>query len=250
MSKPHEATSAKQPLSVFRRLANRLGWGEPPRWCPVCARASRRFRPAGVVPRADAKCPHCGALERHRLAWLHLSQHTDLFDGRAKKVLHIAPEKAFAPRFAERLGAGYLTADLLDPRAMVKMDITAISYPDDTFDVILCSHVLEHVPDDRRALRELHRVLKPDGWAIINVPLTAEPTYEDLAIIDPRERLKAFGQADHVRRYGPDFEERLREAGFNVGVINAGELVSKEEATRQGLTEAAGVIFHCTKPPR
>jgi len=133
------------------------------RFCPVCGRKSRRFAAYGVVPREDAKCMNCGALERHRFVWLFFERMTDLFDGGPKKVLHIAPEHAFKA-LKKRLGDGYLTADLNNPRAMVRMDITDIQFPSDTFDVIYCSHVLEHVPDNRRAIRELYRVLKPKGW--------------------------------------------------------------------------------------
>lgn len=234
---------------MFRRLLNPWGRSGQERWCPVCDHASRRFRPAGVVPRPEAECPRCGALERHRFVWLYFTKHTDLFDGRPKKVLHIAPERAFETRLKERLGSGYLTADLLDPRAMVKIDITNIAYPDQSFDVVYCSHVLEHVPDDRRALSELHRVLKNDGWAIINVPITAPSTYEDPSIVDPNERLKAFGQEDHVRRYGPEFVDRLRAAGFQVKVATVEELHPAAERLRLGLSPASGEIFHCTKRP-
>lgn len=199
------------------------------------------------MPRENAKCPHCGALERHRFAWLYFTRQTDLFDGRPKQVLHVAPERPFEPRFRKRLGPGYLTADLLDPRAMVKMDITRIAYPDQAFDVVCCNHVLEHVPDDRRALEELHRVLKDGGWAILNVPITAEATYEDASIVDPLERVKAFGQKDHVRRYGPDFVDRLRAARFNVKVATVADLHPEAERLRMGLNAASGEIFLCTK---
>jgi SAM-dependent methyltransferase len=98
----------------------------------------------------------------------------------------------------------------MNPRAMVRMDITDIQYPKDTFDVIYCSHVLEHVVDDRKAMREFHRVLRPDGWALLLVPITVEKTFEDPSVTDPEERLSVFGQEDHVRCYGPDYVERLR----------------------------------------
>src|SRR5262245_43853142 len=106
MSIAHASTTPEPPVPLWRRLLTRWGRNQAERWCPVCARGARRFGAAGAVPRADAKCPHCGALERHRLVWLYLTQRTDLFDGRARKVLHIAPERAFAPRFAQRLGEG------------------------------------------------------------------------------------------------------------------------------------------------
>jgi hypothetical protein len=216
------------------------------RWCPVCEHSSRKFRSFGEVRRQDAKCPRCGALERHRLTWLYLCRCTDLFDGRAKRVLHVAPEQWFEGRLKKRLGAGYLTADLVDPHAMERMDITRIPYPDETFDVVYCSHVLEHVPDDRRAMREFRRVLKPQGWAILLVPISASHTLEDPTITDSAERRRLFGQADHVRRYGPDYTERLQEAGFRVTILQPWDIVARADAVRMGIGPATGEIYRCT----
>jgi SAM-dependent methyltransferase len=190
---------------------------------------------------------HCGALERHRLLWIYLTDRTNLFDGKPKRVLHVAPERWFALRFKNQLGEGYITADLHDPGAMVKMDIMDIQYPDETFDVIYCSHVLEHVSDDRKAMREFFRVLKNDGWAILTVPITASETYEDPSIVDPDEREKAFGQKDHVRRYGPDYVDRLRDAGFEVTITKVDDLVPEEQRAELGLTYFSGEIHYCTK---
>lgn len=213
----------------------------------MCGESSRRFRPFGIVPREDAQCVRCGSLERHRLTWLFLQKKTDLFDGKPKKILHIAPEQCFESRLRVRLGGNYLTADLYNPAAMVKMDICDIQYPDQSFDVIYCSHVLEHVLDDRQAMREFLRVLKRDGWAILNVPVTSEKTFEDSSIVNPKERLKAFGQEDHVRRYGPDYVERLRDSGFTVEITKVGDLATIDEAVRMGLTSASGEVYLCTK---
>jgi predicted SAM-dependent methyltransferase len=202
-----------------------------------------------VVPREDALCAHCGALERHRFLWLYILKRTDLFVDSTKKMLHVAPEKCFESRLKKWLGGNYLTADLADGRAMVKMDITNIEYPDESFDVIYCSHVLEHVQDDKKAMKEFFRVLKANGWAILIVPIASElkKTFEDSSIVEPRERLKAFGQEDHVRKYGPDYVDRLREVGFNVYVIKVDDIVQKDEAIRMGLTSACGEIYSCTK---
>jgi SAM-dependent methyltransferase len=172
---------------------------------------------------------------------------SDLWDGRPKKVLHIAPERSFESIFRKRLGDGYITADLLDRRAMVKMDVTDIQYPNEFFDVIYCSHVLEHVQDDKRAMKEFYRVLKHDGWAILLVPITADRTFEDPSIVDPSERLRVFGQQDHVRRYGPDYIDRLRETGFRVRVSHVSDLFEKDDRVRMGLTAASGEIYYCTK---
>jgi len=217
------------------------------RFCPICEKSSARFCQEGVVPRDDARCRHCGGLERHRFLWLYLADRTDLFDGKPKAMLHVAPEPWFEPRFRKRLGSNYVTADLFNPQAMVKMDVTDIKYPDESFDVIYCSHVLEHVPDDRRAMREFHRVLKKTGWAILLVPITADVTFEDPSITDPKLRLKMFGQEDHVRRYGRDYGDRLHDAGFRFELTEVKDIADDEGATRMGLTPAAGEIYYCTK---
>jgi SAM-dependent methyltransferase len=162
-------------------------------------------------------------------------------------MLHVAPEACFEPLFRKRLGAGYISADLLNPRAKVKMDVTNVEYPDEFFDVIYCSHVLEHVPDDRRAMREFYRVLKKDGWAILLVPITAESTVEDLTIVNPLDRLRLYGQEDHVRRYGPDFVDRLKDSGFKVKVSCASDLFDRDKLTLMGLTSETGDIYYCTK---
>lgn len=242
------------PLPLLRtaRAARDLALGTlyrgTARWCPVCRRSSRKFLPFGAqAVRPDARCPSCGALERHRLMWLYLERRTDLLDGAPRRMLHVAPEQCFEPRFRARLGAGYLTADLLDPHVMERMDITRIPHPDESFDVIYCSHVLEHVPDDRRAMREFHRVLKRSGWAILLVPITADRTVEDPAVTSPAERLRLYGQADHVRRYGPDYLDRLRDAGFEVTVTGVPDLLAPDEALRMGLGRSSALIFHCRK---
>jgi len=230
-----------------RRFVRNIPYLGTARWCPVCERHSRCFRPFKHHHNREAICIHCGALERHRFLWLYAQAHTDLFDGRPKRVLHVAPERCFNEKLRRRLGEGYLTADLMDKRAMVAMDIMAIQFPDATFDVVYCSHVLEHVPDDRRAMREFCRVLKPDGWAILLVPITADTTFEDPSVVDPAERLRLFGQEDHVRRYGPDYVDRLQEAGFDVAEVKVHHLFSEEAARRMGIVRGAGWIHHCTK---
>lgn len=141
----------KTPLKYMRNIAREIPYYGKGRFCPVCGKSSRRFRQFGRVPREDAKCNHCGSLERHRFFWLFVSRRTNLFDGNPKKMLHVAPESCFETKLKQRLGDNYLTADLFNPRAMVKMDITNIDYPDQSFDIIYCSHVLEHIQDDRKS---------------------------------------------------------------------------------------------------
>ncbi len=238
---------AKHSYRGIRRLLRELPYRGAGRDCPVCGKSSRKFREVGVVPREDAQCVHCKAMERHRLVWIFMSQRTQLFDGEPKKMLHVAPEECFLARLRNLVGIGYLSADIASSLAMVKMDITDIAYPDGHFDAIYCSHVLEHVQDDRKALREFHRVLRKDGWAILNVPITTQTTYEDPAIVSPQARLAAFGQEDHVRRYGTDYVDRLREAGFSVHAYTPADLAKKEDIVRMGLTAASGEIYFCRK---
>jgi SAM-dependent methyltransferase len=219
------------------------------RFCPVCGKQSKKFAACGVVvPRDDAMCTYCGALERHRFIWLFFKKMTNLFGRNPKKMLHIAPEPAFEAPLRKHLHNGYLTADLNNPNAMVKMDITDIRYPNGTFDVIYCSHVLEHVPNDRLAIREFYRVLKPDGWAVIMVPISCQNrTIEDLSVSDPVKRLKLFGQKDHLRIYGHDFLDRLVEAGFNVRVFIPSDFLQEKEIFIMAISKEAGEIYYCTK---
>ena len=218
------------------------------RYCAVCDHQSKRFLPYGVEVRSDALCPFCRSLERHRLVIRFLREKTNLFDGAPKRFLHVAPERSLERVFSRALGSGYLTADLFDDGVMEKMDITNIQHADASFDVVYCSHVLEHVPDDRKAIREFYRVLRPTGWAVLNVPVTAEQTFEDPTITDPKERERLFGQHDHVRRYGPDYKDRLEEAGFSVSVVYPSDFMTPDEVETQGVAnDATGEVFFCTK---
>ncbi len=219
------------------------------RYCSFCQSRVRFFASVGDIPRPNALCPVCGSFERHRLVWLFFRKHTNLFDQNPKSMLHIAPEPQIERKFKKIPNLRYLTADLFNPAAMVKMDITDIQYPDNSFDVIYCSHVLEHVPDDRAAIRELYRVLKSDGWAVLLIPITVERTLEDPSVSDPAERERLFGQEDHVRRYGRDFRNRLEEAGFHVQGIPALDLVDREQIESMGVI-ACEEVFLCKKNPQ
>jgi SAM-dependent methyltransferase len=215
-------------------------------YCPCCETRLRRFKPYGVVPRPNALCGVCGSLERDRLMYLFLTQRTNLFDGQRKKLLHVAPEPELVGLFRSKDYIEYLSADLFDVSAMVKMDITDIQFGENTFNIIYCSHVLEHVPDDRRAMRELYRVLKPGGWAILQVPITADKTFECPSITSPRERERLFGQHDHVRRYGPDYKDRLADSGFSVTVDNFAKSFEGKLAIELGVNPNE-TIFYCRK---
>lgn len=231
-------------LRTARDMVYRVAYRGTGRWCPLCESHTRRFRPFGIeYKREQAMCVHCGALERHRLVWLFLERRTSAFTGR-QSMLHIAPEPCEI-RIKRKVGRGYVSADLLDPTVDVRLDITRLPYPGGAFDVVYCSHVLEHVDDDLAAMREFRRVLAPAGLALFLVPITAAETFEDPTITDPRDRLLAFGQNDHVRRYGPDFVERLEQAGFRVQTITAADVVDPLEIAVMGLEEA-GEIFLAT----
>jgi SAM-dependent methyltransferase len=187
--------------------------------CTVCGGTFRRF--LGVGARPEGRCPGCGSVERHRLAALVLREHTSLFT-RPTRLLHFAPERGLSRIIRHAPTVEYVTADITPGKADRVLDITDIDCPDDSFDAVICSHVLEHIPDDLKAMRELRRVLRPGAWAFLVVPFDPKltETYEDATITSPEAREKAFGQWDHVRWYaGTDFDSRLREAGFTVDAV-------------------------------
>ncbi|MDE5624516.1 MAG: methyltransferase domain-containing protein [Alistipes sp.] len=236
------------PRPVLQRLA---GWAVPLAGvlykgrgveCPVCGARYRKFMPYGYVrPRANALCPRCLSLERHRLLWLYLSRETDLLHT-LPRTLHIAPEvcilRHLKPCFATHPDR-YLTADLESPLADLHFDVQQLPLAAASVGAVICNHLLEHVADDRRALRELHRILRPGGWGILLSPvdLGRESTYEDDTVTDPAERTRIFGQYDHRRIYGRDYAERLREAGFDVDDIDYAAALTDAERRRYALPE-------------
>ena len=219
------------------------------RYCPVCNSWVKKFDSFGFRRRPDAQCPVCKSLERHRFVWIFFQKSTNLFDGNPKKMLHFAPEPGLSRRFQKIPSLDYVSADLDDKKAMVKMDISNIDFPDASFDMVYCCHVLEHVEDDRKAIREIFRVLKEDGQAFILVPVTVEKTFEDLSVKDPRQREELFGQSDHLRRYGVDFSDRLTDAGFKVTVLFAPDILTKTQIDKfgRGLVYEKERIFVCRK---
>lgn len=204
--------------------------------CPCCGGKFRALLPAGLAHRPNARCPRCGSLERHRLIWLYLQKKTDLF-AIPYKVLDVAPEEILQRKLRVIPNLDYLSIDLASPLAMKKMDITKLELPDASYDVIFCNHVFEHIPDDRAAMRELRRVLKPGGWAILQTPIDLQRavTDEDPSITDPQELLRRFGQADHVRMYGRDFFDRLKDSGWKVSRERFIDSLTKDEVARYAL---------------
>lgn len=199
---------------------------------PIDGKSYRSFLPYGYGhQRENVLAPGTLSLERHRLLWLFLKEKTNFFSA-PLKVLHFAPEQAFYRRFRELDNLDYTTTDLHSPLADVKADICDLPFEDNSFDVILCNHVLEHIPDDQKAMQELYRILKPGGWGVLQIPqdLNREHTFEDDSITDPAERARIFGQYDHVRIYGRDFFDKLRSVGFKVTEEAMAGQMPKEKA--------------------
>jgi SAM-dependent methyltransferase len=244
-----------QPLAIrawfgLRPIVRMAFFGRA-RYCPVCGSHCRRFLAHGPPSRSiqDVVCPACLSHPRLRLAWLFLSTRTDLLDGHPRRVLHVAPEPALTDLLRRSRNIEIESADLDSPHASVTLDITRTDRESASFDVILCSHVLEHVEDDRQAMRELFRVLRPGGWVMIQVPISSKPTFEDPSITDPAERERLFWQADHVRLYGLDISERLTKAGFEVETVFGDQLVASDQLEKMGIYPR-DVVFLCRKRAR
>lgn len=217
--------------------------------CPVCEKSFQKFLPYGRInPRENALCPNCMSLERHRLMWMYLKDRTKFFE-KSFHVLHIAPEACFIKRFEKIHGDHYITADIESPLAKVKMDIHQIPFEQNTFDAVLCNHVLEHVRDDIKAISEINRVLKPGGFAILQVPFfnpVGPATLEDATITDKRQREKIFGQDDHVRKYGEDYPDRIKKGGLQPIADHYIDEISEEVRKKFGLSQGE-IIYGGTK---
>lgn len=214
--------------------------------CPCCGGRFNKFLPAGIKQRLNALCPACGSLERHRLLWIFLKQHTNFFTD-DMKVLDIAPTPFLQSRWIRRKNLEYISLDVSSPEAMLYSDVTRLAIKQGSFDCFLCYHVLEHVPDDAAALHELYRILKPGGWAIIQSPVDykREKTFEDPQA-SPEDRSRLFGQKDHVRIYGRDYKDRLGSAGFLVDVIEMKDIIEEKNITFYGLLKDEK-IYYCRK---
>ncbi len=216
--------------------------------CPCCGWNLRAFTHGGTSLRVRelGYCPRCNSKARHRRWWLFIQQNTDLFSS-PLRLLHIAPNYCLSRRFRKLPNLDYVGVDLHHHRNItIKMDLPAAPIPSAVFDAVLCIHVLEHIPEDRRAIHEMYRVLKPGGWAGISVPIRLDQkTYEDPSITLPEERERAFGETVHVRYYGNDFADRLTEAGFNVKFYPGAE-VDPLSRQKYGLRDDEN-IFYCTK---
>ena len=216
---------------------------------PIDGRNFKNFLPYGYgKQRSNVLSPSTLSLERHRLLWLYLKNETDFFSA-PKKVLHFAPEQAFYKLFRNQKNLDYTTTDLYSPLADVKADICNLPFENDSYDLILCNHVLEHIPDDTKAMQELFRVLKPGGMGIFQIPqdLSRAETFEDNSITDPKKRAEIFGQYDHVRVYGRDYFDKLRSIGFTVIEEDYTKKLSPELVEKYCLAPGE-IIPVCYKP--
>ena len=216
---------------------------------PIDGKSYRKFLPYGYENvRENVLAPGTLSLERHRLFWLYLTQDTSFFT-KPQKVLHFAPEQAFLKRFRKLDNLDYTTTDLNSPIADIKADICSLPFENNTYSFIICNHVLEHIPDDTKAMQEIYRVLAPGGTAILQVPYDANriQTFEDNSITDPKERAKIFGQYDHVRVYGMDYFDTLRSVGFKVEAVNYTETISDTKINEFRLAKGE-LLPVCTKP--
>ena len=219
--------------------------------CPVCQRSFSKFLSYGseVAHRENVLCPYDLTLERHRLMWLYLNRKTNFFTASKLKVLHIAPEQCFLPYFKKQKNLDYTTADLVSPIADLHFDLHDIPLEDNQYDVVFCNHVMEHVDDPIRCMSELNRVMKPGGWAIMQVPqdMNRSETYEDKSITSPEEREKHFWQKDHVRLFGKDYPDYLKKSGFKVDEFDLNTEFDATEVSRYRLMQKE-ILYIARKP--
>jgi len=233
--------------------------------CPFCEKTFSRFKPTGALDRpfwrsseglellksreinvANATCPKCRSGERQRLLYFYLMDKIDFFNQKGIKLLDVAPDDFLLGKVFSKVDIDYISIDIAPARNPSQiMDIINLEFENNTFDAIICLHVLEHIPEDMKAMEELYRVLKPGGWSILQVPIWAFETVE-VAGSTKDQYLDLYGHSDHVRRYGFDYKERLEKAGFVVNVDQFSRKLGPEFRQRYGLFETED-IFYCTK---
>jgi len=220
-----------------QRLISKLKHAGISRYCPVCRSAVSGFNPHGNPRREDAICPVCLCRDRHRLAWLYLLRETRLFKA-SLAFLHVAPELEMARWWSAMPTLRYLSIDLFHP-AMMKMDLGRLEIPDQSIDMLYCSHVLNMLPDDRPAMREAFRVLSPGGLALFQVPMNSCATPVELnASSTHQQRMVSLGDPDMYRRYAPDvLVQRLTAVGFSVERVAYFHRCPPDERTRMGLID-------------
>ena len=215
---------------------------------PINGKTYRKLLPYGrLKSRKNAIAPDSMSLERHRLMWLFMKKKTNFFTANLK-FLHIAPEYCFIKLFKEMKNLDYITGDLISPWADVKMDVHDIPFKANTFDVVICNHVLEHVEDYQQVMKEFYRVMKPNGWGIFQVPIDRnnEKTQEDKNVTDPKERERLYGQSDHLRLFGLDYGKKLSSVGFKVTESNFINELDNDLVQRYALP-VGEMIYFCEK---
>jgi SAM-dependent methyltransferase len=234
----------RAPRRGIRRAVGLLNSLGSRRECLLCGWSGYRFEKTGhgKKRRSDARCPRCWSVERHRLA--HILLRGQIAPG--QRTLHVAPEPSVA-RWLKSISDDYLSIDLEGEKGMQAMDLTSLDLPDASRSLIFCSHVLEHIPDDRAALAEMRRVVEPGGIAVIQVPIQGERTDEDATVTAPAERARRFGQADHVRSYGIDMAERLVQVGFRVDVLDQRGLAPSVIDRHRLVARSTCEVFVCRR---
>ena len=247
-------------ISKVKYLLNYYKYFGNKKKCPFCQKHFRKFISGGYKNlvlkekkviggyfRENVFCPYCHSSDRERLVYLYLLNKTDLFS-KKYKLLHIAPEQNLQKKILSHSNINYISADLDSPLAMIKMDVTNIGFADNTFDVIICNHVLEHIINDQKAIAEFYRVLKPNGWAILQVPISMslKKTYEDYSVNLPKQKEKTFGQRDHVRIYAKDYINRLEDSGFDVSIYNFVKEFGESIVDKHGLIKNEN-LYICSK---
>ncbi len=217
--------------------------------CPVCGGRATRYRPFGLANRPNSACPYCGSVERHRFLWLYLRERTSLLRQRLR-VLHVAPEPCLERRLRALPNLRYLSVDQFNPGADRRADLTRLPFAAAQFDLVLCSHVLEHIPDDAAAMAELSRVLKPGGTAVVLVPYDPKrpETEEGRDVTSPAERWRRFGHPYHYRIYGADLPARLSAAGLTAMVVATRAMLSGHHRRKYRINR--NYLLHCRSSSR
>jgi SAM-dependent methyltransferase len=231
--------------SITRNAIVRARFGGRRYRCPCCGMHARLFLPYGTPPRSNRACPSCGSLQRHRVLAFYLRRELNI-SAASRRILHVAPERAIRSVLGSLRSGSYVTIDVKQPTVSARADLARLPFPDAAFNIIICSHVLEHIPNDVACMAEMQRVLTASGRALIMVPVKRQlsATLEDPSLTDPDERLAVYGHREHVRYYGSDVADRLRTAGFAVDEVDMVDHLAPGEAER-AVVRPGELIYVC-----